>query len=204
MDCFRIAKRRRTPGNKTVHALPILIAVSFVSLLPAGVAVAQPLRCKATQLLAAEDRKESDEVDGGLGHFAMTIALRNRSSAECGMAGQLVVALRGESNRALTAQFCPNCIDYLFDKQPVQRVLLKPNETAYLVLGYDIDDGAGPCRDTATVSLGLPNKAGTLKIDITQNGQAMPSCGKIDVTPFLRKPPVDGVLPRRDSAEAGK
>jgi hypothetical protein len=122
-----------------VQALPILIALSFVSLLPAGVAVAQPLPCKATQLIAAEDRQESDEVDGGLGHHAGTIALRNRSSAECVLAGQPAVALRGESNRPLAAQFCANCVDYLFDKQPVQRVLLKPNETAYLVLGYDIN-----------------------------------------------------------------
>ena len=114
------------------------------------------------------------------------------------------MTLRGKANRPLAVRFCPNCIDYLFDKQPVQRVLLNPNETAYLILGYNINDGAGTCRDTATVSLGLPDKAGTLKVDVTQNGQAMPSCGGINVTAFLSKPPVEGVLPRRDSAESGK
>ena len=95
----------------------------------------------------------------------------------------------------------PNCGDYLFDKQPVQRVLLKPNETAYLILGYNINDGTGTCSDALTVNLRLPHEESMLKIDVTQNGQAMRSCGKIDVTPFLSKAPVDGFLPRRDSGD---
>ena len=191
-------------NNVAVQALPVFIAVSFALLLKAGLVMAQPLPCKAAQLIAAEDRNESDEIDGGLGHFAMTIALRNRSSAECVLEGEPVVTLFGKANRALAAQVCPNCSDYLFDSQPVERVLLKPNGTAYLVLGYDTEDGAGICRDALTIGLGLPNEAATLKIDVASNGQAMRSCGRIDVTPFLRKPPVDGFLPRRDSAEAGK
>jgi hypothetical protein len=167
-------------------------------------AMAQPLPCKATQLIAAEDRKESDGAEGGLGHFGMTITVRNRSSAECVLEGEPVVTLSGEANRPLAAQLCPNCGDYLFDVQPVERVLLKPNGTGYLVLGYDIDDGTGICRVAVTIGIRLPNEAGTLKIDVTSNGQAMRSCGRIDVTPFLSKPPVDGFLPRRDSPEFGR
>ena len=172
--------------------------------MPAGVAIARPLPCKAVQLIATEDRKELDSVEGGLGHHALTIAVRNRSSAECVLEGEPVVTFSGKANRTLPVKFCPNCIDYLFDKQPVQRVLLKPNETGYLVLGYNINDGIGTCRDALTVNLRLPKDAAALKIDVTQNRQAMRSCGKINVTPFLSKPPVDGVLPRRDSAEPGK
>jgi hypothetical protein len=33
--------------------------------------------------LATEDRKESDGIDGGVGHHAMTIAIQNRSSSPC-------------------------------------------------------------------------------------------------------------------------
>jgi hypothetical protein len=79
--------------------LPVFIAVSFASLMPAGLAMAQPLPCRAAQLIATEDRKESDSVEGGLGHHAMTIAIRNRSSAECFLEGVPVVApaRQGES-----------------------------------------------------------------------------------------------------------
>ena len=132
------------------------------------------------------------------------LRLRNRSSAECVLDGEPVLTLSGEANRDLAVWLCPNCGDYLFDVQPVERVLLKPNDTAYVVLGYNINDGVGTCSDALTISLALPNKAGTLKIDVTQSGQAMRSCGKINVTPFLSRPPVDGFLPRGDSAEAGK
>jgi hypothetical protein len=128
----------------------------------------------------------------------VSIALRNRSSAECALAAKPVVTLFGKTNRQLAVQFCPNCIGYLFDKQPVQRVLLKPNETAYLVLGYDIDDGTANCKYALTIGLRLAKDAAPLKVDVAQAGRAMRSCGRIDVTPFLNKPPVDGVLTRRD------
>ncbi len=131
-----------------MKALLIFIAVSFASLLPAGLAMAQPLPCKATQLIATEDRKESDSVEGGLGHHAMTIAIRNRSIAECVLDGEPGLTLSGEANRELAVWLRPNCGDYLFDVQPVERVLLKPNETAYLILGYNINDGTGTCAAT--------------------------------------------------------
>jgi Protein of unknown function (DUF4232) len=188
-------------NNLPMRALRIFIAVSSASLLAASVAMAQPLPCKANQLIAAEDRNESDSVEGGLGHHAMTIAVRNRSSAECVLKSEPAVTLLGQANRALAVRPCANCVDGLFDKQPVQNILLKPNDTAYLVLGFNINDSAGTCRNALTVSLGLPNKAGTL-IDVAPTGDAMRSCGKIDVTPFLRKAPMDGLLPRRDSGEA--
>lgn len=157
--------------------------------------------CKTSQLSALEDTQEADQVDGGLGHHAMTIAIQNRSSSTCVLNGvpALILSYFPE-DRSVPARVCSNCDDSLFSSQPIKDVVLEPTKSAYLVLGYNINDGAGACieadppfgpQDSVALDLRLPDQNEPLRIVFPM----WRSCGAIDITPFLGKPPADGVLP---------
>lgn len=163
--------------------------------------------CRTSQLLAAEDRKESEEIDGGAGHHAMTIAIQNRSSSPCILRGIPNLQLAYTASRRLFAtQVCSNCADYLFPRQSVTEILLEPKRSAYVVLGFNINDGNGSLRCTEAdpnygprfqysdmmLNLYLPDpRQSPLKINVG----TWRSCGVIDITPFLKQPPVDSSLP---------
>jgi len=178
--------------------LPICMALAGSS----SLAIAQPaLPCKTSQLSAMEDTKEADGVEGGLGQHAMTIAIQNQSSLSCVLKGVPTLTLSyPPPNLPFSVRVCSNC-DGLFSSQPVADVVLEPMGSAYVVLGYNINDGAGTCTEagpkfgpsysTMALDLHLPNQNEPLRIVLP----AWRSCGVIDITPFLGKPPVDGFLP---------
>ncbi len=164
-----------------------------------------PSPCQSAQLLATEDRKESDGIDGGLGHHAMTIAILNHSSSSCVLQGVPTLGLSYTTTRLpFPVTFCSNCVDYLFPRQPVAEIILEPKQAAYVVLGYNTNDGNGKCTEgdakylpvfqlsDLTLTLYLPNQFESplkLKID------GWRSCGAIDITPFLKQPPMESSLP---------
>lgn len=167
---------------------------------------AKALPCKTSQLSAVNDRKESDTIPGGVGHQAITIAIKNRASSICVLQGVPRVTLSYFlSGRSFALRTCANCLDYLFARQAEGTILLKPQESAYVVLGYDINDGNGVCTEVdpkfkprfqysaMTLGLYLVDQEPPLKIVFNE----WRSCGPIDVTPFLKQPPIDGDLPRR-------
>jgi Protein of unknown function (DUF4232) len=127
------------------------------------------------------DSKESDQVDGGLGHHAMTIDVKNLSSSLCSLQGVPALTLLDKANHPLCVPVCPNCGGYLFPKQAVQEVLLPPNASAYLIVGFNINDGVGPCRNAKTLSLRLSGQRNKLKISVG----GMRTCGPVDITAFL-------------------
>jgi hypothetical protein len=161
--------------------------------------------CRTSQLLATEDRKESDGIDGGVGHHAVTIGIQNRSSSPCILHGIPNLQLSYTATRSpFSAQVCSNCRDYLFPRQSVTEIFLEPKRSAYVVLGFNVNGGNGGCteadRSTApdfkysdmTVNLYLPDQhQSSLKI----NFGPWRSCGVIDITPFLKQPPVESSLP---------
>jgi Protein of unknown function (DUF4232) len=173
--------------------LPMWLALASSS----NAVIAQPNPappCKTSQLSALEDTQEADEVDGGLGHHAMTIAIQNRSSSSCVLNGVPALTLSYfPENRTFPVRVCSNCDDYLFSSQPVKDVVLEPMKSAYLVLGFNIDEGAGTCTEAAAMALDfrLLDQNEPLRIVFPE----WRTCGAINVTPFLGKPPVDGALP---------
>jgi hypothetical protein len=153
--------------------------------------------CRTSQLSVDEDRSPKDQIDGGVGHAARVLAIRNRSASACMLQGiPRLTLFYYTSNRLFALETCSNCLDYLFRKQPEDQIALQPKESAYVVMGYDTNDGAGPCTAAdpenlprfsyATVTLGLylPRDRSPLKIVIRD----WRSCGRIDVTPFLSTP----------------
>jgi hypothetical protein len=168
-----------------------------------SLAVAQPaLPCKSSQLSAMEDTMEADGIDSGVGNHAMTIAIQNQSSLSCVLKGIPTLTLSYPApSRPFSVRVCSNCDGSLFSSQPIKDVVLEPMKSAYLVLGYNINDGAGPCTEadpkfgpsysTMALDLRLPNQNEPLRMVLP----AWRSCGAIDITPFLGKPPVDGFLP---------
>jgi hypothetical protein len=184
--------------RSSAGVLPILCALAF-SGIPAKAQEKPPVQvapCKASQLSATEDQAEADSVEGGLGHHAKTFAIRNRSVSLCVLEGVPTLTLADKANRSLRASVCSNCPDYLFASQPVRRIVLKPNQSAYLVIAYNINDGVGECREAATLGFHLRDQREPLNVNVVQGRDEMRSCGGLDITPFLAKPPVDGFLPR--------
>jgi hypothetical protein len=174
--------------------LPILALGGSYSFAVAAVPVSP---CKTSQLSAMEDRKEADGIDGGAGHHAMTIAIQNRSSSSCALKDVPVLRLSYLPKRPFAVHVCRNCDDYLFSRQPVKDVVLEPMGSAYLVLGYNSNDGAGTCTE-ADPKFGPRASYATMALDLRLPKQNDPlrivfpewrSCGAIDVTPFLDKPP---------------
>jgi hypothetical protein len=198
MSGLKISSRYR--GRVFVVLLAVWCALAFYSSLGVSqiVSSGRALPCQTSQLLAKEDRKESDGIDGGGGHHAMTIAINNRSSSSCVLRGVPTLELSYTATRLpFATQVCSNCGDYLFHRRSVTGILLEPNRSAYVVLGYDTNDGNGNCTEAdpkfgtrfqysaMTLSLYLPDQyQSPLKIRL----DAWRSCGVIDITPFLLVP----------------
>jgi hypothetical protein len=143
--------------------------------------------CKAGQLSATE---EPEAISAGLGHLAITIAIRNRTSSPCFVEGVPTVVFADRVNQPLRVHVCSNCPDYLFAAQPVQQIVLRRDQSAYVVLGYtDMQENEG-CRQTVTLSLQLGIDRRMLKVRV--NG--MRTSGVVDVTPLLDKPPESGSI----------
>lgn len=149
--------------------------------------------CKASQLAAIQDIKQSDQVAAGLGRHAMTIALQNRSSSPCVLKGVPTLTLSDTANHPLPLRVCLNCGDYLFRSQPAKEIPLRPGGLAYVVIGYGINNGNGQwqCREAASLSLHLQGNQEPLAFRVA----GMRSCGPVDITPFLGNAPVEGFLP---------
>jgi hypothetical protein len=184
-----------------------LALASSSNLVIAQTSPASPVSpCKSSQLSAMDDTTEADEIDGGLGHHAMTIAILNRSSSSCVLRGVPALTLSYfPENRTFPVRVCSTCDDYLFSSQPVKDVVLEPMKSAYLVLGYNINDGGGTCTE-ADPKFGPRASYSTMALDLRLPNQNEPlrivfpvwrSCGAIDITPFLGKPPANGFLPDR-------
>ena len=135
----------------------------------------------------------------------MTIAVQNRSSSPCVLYGVPSLSFLDTANHASSVSVCSNCDDYLFRSQPVKKIVLEPNKSAYVVLGYNVNEGGHgeiSCRYAVTLILHLPDQRVPLKVGVSQGRNQMRSCGPVVVTPFLEKPPSDGLLP--DPADSQK
>lgn len=131
-------------------------------------------------------------MSAGLGHHALTIAVQNLSYSLCFLRGVPTFTFSDAANHRLPLHVCPNCGDYLFRRQPVEEIPLGPGGLAYVVVGYDINGPNGKCRKPITLRLHLGWQRKSLAI----RAAMLRSCGAVDITPFLGKPPVEGFLPK--------
>lgn len=154
-------------------------------------AAARVSPCKPSQLSAARDPNESDWLDGGAGNQALTIVVQNRASSPCVLRGIPTVTFLDKSKRHLDVPVCPGCVNQLFPAQPAKEITLQPKGSAYVVVGYDVNNGEHgeiPCRTAVTLSLQLPDQLAPLRGSVA----GIRSCGRIDITPFLAKLAIDG------------
>jgi Protein of unknown function (DUF4232) len=149
--------------------------------------------CKAEQLSIKNDQNETDEISGGLGHGAVTIAIHNQSSSTCTFNGVPAIVLLNADGKRLPIQFCEGCEDYLFRRQPARLIELHPGQSAYVVFGYDINDGNGRCSEANAATLEMKVSGDNRRLR-TAVGRWR-SCGQVNVTPFLAKPAHNGFLP---------
>jgi hypothetical protein len=148
------------------------------SSIPATAQVNAPARvspCKASQLSATVDEKESDVLAGGLGHHAMTVAIQNRSSSRCILQGVPAAMFSDQANQSIAVTVCLNCLDYLFVRQPEKEIVVDPHRWAYVLLGYNINEGAGPCRNATTLSLRLQGQRAPLRVGVMGSGRGRPA-----------------------------
>jgi hypothetical protein len=186
------------------------LLIALLPLWPAMAQVSIQVRvsdCKASQLYASDDRKEADEIDGGLGHHALTIELQNHSSSACVLQGIPAVTFLDKANHRLSVPVLSNRGHYLFPIQPVKEILLEPKGSAYVLVAYDINNGEHgeiPCRTAFALSLRLPGQRKPLSGIVIGDRYGMPSCGPIDISPFLGKPPVGGSMFAPQECDCGE
>jgi len=89
----------------------------------------------------------------------------------------------------------------LFPSQPVKEILLESKKSAYLLVGYNINHGAGPCRNPIAFSLHLSGQREPLRGGLAG---MLRSCGGVVITPFLEKPPREGYMFEVDPANPEK
>jgi hypothetical protein len=157
----------------------VKVALAFSAMIIAAhVHAAEPdAHCKAAKLAVSVDQKESDQVAPGLGHHALTIEIQNRGKTSCVVRDVPPIALFNNAKHQLDVPVCSNCQAYSFRQLSVEDVVLEPGGFAYVVIGYDINDGVGACRESAQLRLGKSRIAVRMR-----------SCGQIYVTPYLKKP----------------
>ena len=144
-----------------------------------------------------EDSKEPEQPEGGLGHHAVTVVIRNRGSSVCVLSGVPTLEFVDAANQPLAVTVCQNCDAYLFRSQPVREIHVGPKSPAYVVVAYNINNGAEGdlvCRNALALRLYLPGQSEPLKSRLGQGRDGIRSCGPVDVTPFLEKPLSDGFL----------
>jgi hypothetical protein len=168
---------------------PILYVLTIAS----GPSKAQGIpSCRASQLSAVEDRNESEGIDGGAGNQALTIAIRNQSTSRCILRGVPGLVLTDNADRQLTTSVCAGCSDYLFPKLPMKTVLLAPNKSAYLLMGYRAE-----CRSQKPLRFRIAGRDARLSLSIIgmlgpNSGNDLQGCSRFNLSPFLEKPPVNG------------
>jgi len=143
--------------------------------------------CRPAQLSAVEDQAALDQVEGGLGHHALTVAVQNISTSTCVLSGVPKVRFLDRDGRVMPVPVCENCVSYLIPKQPVEVVRLAPKAWAYLLVAYTINDNDGtwPCREIAALEVHTSRQADALSVKTRE----MRSCGQIYVFPFTRAIP---------------
>lgn len=178
-----------------IRVMPILLGLA----LSGGAGLAQSMTrsqvpsCKSGNLRAD---LEPDGVSGVRGRQAMTIVLRNRSSAACKVEGVPEIAFADSVKEPLPVHVCSNCPAYLFPVLPVETVVLRPQQSAYFVVEYTAIVGDEGCRKAATFSMRLAKEGKPLQIHVLD----MRTCGVVDVTPLLAKLPPNGVFPNSEAA----
>jgi len=140
---------------------------------------------------------EPGAIAAATGRQAMTIAVQNRSSSPCELAGVPEIAFADSRRRTLPVHVCSNCPVYLFPVLPVEAVVLQPRQSAYLVVGYKAMSGDEGCREAATFSMRLTKNGKPIRIHLS----GLRPCGVVDVTPFLAKLPPNGVFPGSEGAK---
>jgi hypothetical protein len=190
--------------------VPVAILATAIFSSPAIAQIKAPERispCKVSQLSATNDLNEADELDGGLGHHALTIAIQNRSSSPCVLQGIPAVTFLDKANRPFAVPVCSNCPDYLFPIQLVEEILLQSKGSAYVLLGYNINNGEHGeihCRTAVALSLHLPGQRDALRAGVAEGRDGIRSCGAVDVTAFLGKLRVEGHVFEPDPANPQK
>ena len=143
--------------------------------------------CNITQLAATED---SEAMTAALGHGSLTIAVRNRSASACSLNGVPIIEFANRTDRPIPVHVCSNCSDYMFPEQTAQTIVLRPNQSAYVVIGYTGVEGNGGCKQAFGLRLGLTKGGKKLKIRLAE----VRTCGVVNETPFLAKAP-NGFFP---------
>jgi hypothetical protein len=170
-------------------SLVMRVAAALTILGSAGLATAQSTKpvpdCRISHLTAAPDPAEM----AASGHRAMTIAVRNKSKAPCKVEGVPDVAFLDKENSSLPVHVCSNCPADMFPVQPVQTVVLKQHEAAYLVIAFTDIDGNEGCKQAATFTLQIGKERRPIRIRL----DGMRTCGVVDITPFLSKPLQPGI-----------
>jgi len=132
--------------------------------------------CAASQLSLGPLR-----TGAASGEVLYTVAVVNRSTTTCSLAGFPRLSLLGAGGVALAAPVRQG-VAALSQSQAVRPVVLAPRGTASVTVGFAEDPSdAAACPPARGLALGLPGAAGSLSLGVPLG----PCHGSLQTTPFV-------------------
>ena len=141
--------------------------------------------CQVAQLTGSTP----EGPEGGLGHFAHVYQVRNSSHRSCTLNGVPRLRLFDKQNREWRVPICANCQDYEFAPKPAALIKLRPGDSAHILFGIDVIEGAGhDCRRITRLHiLGEGGASMTFHLDpASSNGVEI--CDKLSVSAWQSGP----------------
>ncbi len=132
--------------------------------------------CRAAQI---EMRVANAGV--GMSHWAEGLEFRNVSAEPCFLRRVPKLVFLDDNGRSLPVPICPNCNDYLFPSRIETTVVLKPRDSAHVLIGSSTAYDPKFCNRASAMHIFLPGESHPL----TAKEHELYYCVKIDVSGFL-------------------
>jgi len=133
-------------------------------------------RCRAAQI---EMRVANAGV--GMSHWAEGLEFRNVSADACFLRGVPKLVFLDDNSRSLPVPICPNCNDYLFPSRLQAAVVLRPRDSAHVLIGSSTAYDLKFCNRASVMQIFLPGESHPLMA----TEHELYYCVKIDVSGFL-------------------
>lgn len=116
-----------------------------------------------------------------MSHWAEGLEFRNVSADACFLRGVPKLVFLDDNGRSLPVPICPNCNDYLFPSRIETTVVLRPRDSAHVLVGSSTAYDPKFCSRASAMHIFLPGESHPL----IANEHELYYCVKIDISGFL-------------------
>ena len=137
---------------------------------------AKVLSCRAAQI-----QMSIANAGVGMSHWAEGLEFLNVSNDPCFLRGIPKIVFLDNNDRSLPIPICPNCENYLFPSRLETTVVLRPHESAHVLIGSSTAYDSKFCSRASAMHIFLPGESHPL----IAKEHELYYCVKVDVSDFL-------------------